>query len=235
MALTHMPLLSYTHIEEIAMATAGQRNNPLWLKMRVGRLTASHFGRVYRASQSKGRYAADDIRKSLWESNDISQCPPVKWGIDHEKDAIEAYKKQTGYEVKETGLWLFPNRYIGASPDGLVYIDGRFSGILEVKCPWRLRYLNNIDTARDVVKELPFLTWPLGLNKTHDYYHQVQGQLAATNAAWCDFVVWCPNNFTVTVRVEPDPIWLSTVFETIQHFYFRSILLECDIHTNSQP
>ena len=229
MALSRMPILTHSHIEETAMATSGQRNNPLWLKSRVGRLTASNFGRVYRASQSNRPYAADDIRKSFWEPNDISSCPPVKWGIDHEKDAIEAYKKQTGYDVKETGLWLFPNGFIGASPDGLVYINGQLSGILEVKCPWRLRYLNNLNTVQDVVKELPFLTWPLGLLRTHDYYHQVQGQLAATKTAWCDFVVWCPNNFIVIVRVDSDPIWERTVFQTIQNYYFSRVLLASDI------
>lgn len=28
-----------------------------------------------------------------------------------------------------------------------------------------------------------------GLNTNHEYYAQVQGQLAITGAAWCDFVV----------------------------------------------
>ena len=32
------------------------------------------------------------------------------------------------------------------------------------------------------------------LDRMHDYYYQVQGQLYITARPWCEFVFWMPNN-----------------------------------------
>lgn len=41
------------------------------------------------------------------------------------------------------------------------------------------------------------------LKKSHNYYYQVQGQLATTQLPWCDFVVWTPHGTTIQ-RIERD-------------------------------
>ena len=220
--------LSRLDIESLAVKTTGQRLNSLWLQMRKGRLTASNFGHVLQASRSGNANTIESIRNDFFVSKDISNCPPVKWGVDHEKQAIDTYQKLTGFQVAETGLWLFPDGYIGASPDGLVYIQGQLTGILEVKCPWRLRSLQ-ANSLEQLVKELPFLSWPLALNHNHDYYHQVQGELFATGAPWCDFVVWSPLNPPIVLRVTPDASWYKTTFAHIKRFYLTRILRPQDL------
>ena len=35
------------------------------------------------------------------------------------------------------------------------------------------------------------------LNRNHDYFYQVMGQLCLTGASWCDFMVWCPEDHFV--------------------------------------
>ena len=216
-----MEPLTQTRIEEIAHLTVGQRDNPLWLEMRKARLTASNFGRVWTASQS-GRANLDTLRSDITGGRDLSRIPAVKWGVDHEQKAIKTYEELTGYRVEETGIWLFPDGHMGASPDGLVRDrEGVLVGILEVKCPWSVR---NLPPETGLYK-LPYIEhYPPALVKKHAYYHQVQGELAATNLPWCDFFVWTPRK-TLTVRVYPDETWKTTTLPSIKSLYLDKVRL----------
>ena len=144
---------SRTEIETIAISTTGQRNNPQWRAMRINRLTASSFGKAISLYYNPDPTQIGHFKLSLTNPRDISNIPPIKWGIDHEKDAIAEYQKLTGYTVKETGLWLFPNGYLAASPDGMVYSGTQLIGILEVKCPWTA-CTRNVKTASELIRNL---------------------------------------------------------------------------------
>ena len=83
-----------------------------------------------------------DLRDELFAPKNLDQVPAIKWGVDHEPVAIDAYQNATGSIVKPTGVWMFHNNLMGASPDGLVFTDPHAAsavGILEVKCPYSMR------------------------------------------------------------------------------------------------
>lgn len=87
--------------------------------------------------------------------------------------------------MQECGLFVsssFP--MLAASPDGLISDDI----VVEVKCPYAAR--NDLISATSV----PYLTvCPTAgylLNKDHQYYFQVQGQLLCTGRKICKFVVF---------------------------------------------
>ena len=88
---------------------------------------------------------------------------------------------------------------MACSPDGLVCIPGTHEpdGLVEIKCPF-LAAEKQL-TAQEVAEILSsFLcrrsseAGSLELNWKHNYFYQVQGQLAITRCPWCDFVVWTP-------------------------------------------
>ena len=214
--------LSKMEVDRIAQATIGQRENPLWHKMREKRLTASCFGRALRAVDKPARL--DAFRNELFAHRDISGIPAIKWGTAHETVAVTAYEKLTGYTVKETGLWLLPNGLLGASPDGLVYEGDRLIGILEIKCPFSMRWIKD-PTDNDFRRCLPY--YGTTLKETHDYYHQVQGELAATGAPWCDFFIWTPHG-SRTIRVLPNDKWCREKLSQLSHFYAKKVLREED-------
>ena len=113
-------------------------------------------------------------------------------GVDHESVAIDAYQHMTGRMVKPTGIWMFHNNIIGASPDGLVFADQHSAsavGILEVKCPYSLRD-TEIGCDSEWQHHLHYLDCNKELKKTHEYYHHIQGAIAAEGVQWCDFVIW---------------------------------------------
>ena len=84
--------------------------------------------------------------------------------------------------------------FLGATPDGSVYDPNELEqpyGYLEVKCPYSVRdrtpeeawsasnFYCNLDSTRK-----------LKLKETHQYFAQVQGQMAIGEHMWCDFVVY---------------------------------------------
>ena len=78
---------------------------------------------------------------------------PIKWGLDNEGKARQAYAeyiRRGGHptiEVINCGFFIHPEEgWFGASPDGIVLdkSDESYKGLLELKCPY---------TKRDVLPE----------------------------------------------------------------------------------
>ena len=91
--------------------------------------------------------------------------------------------------------------YLGTSPNGLVFYDGQVRGCVEIKCPYSARDKSVVDTC-----SMPQFycnkdeNYKITLKLRHNYYYQIQGQLAILNLEWCAFVVW-----TNVERVKRDP------------------------------
>ena len=81
--------------------------------------------------------------------------------------------------------------YLGASPDFLVYdpSSNDVFGFLEIKCL-------QCHSCKDA-KCLKFINGQLKLKKTHEYYFQVMGQMAIAGLKWCDFMVFCKNDWHI--------------------------------------
>lgn len=99
----------------------------------------------------------------------------MKLGHESEPFAIELYSKLTGYEVKHGSYFIsrkFPD-FFGASPDGRVFKENKFIGLLECKrCIYKMK--EEIDI---------------------DHHFQMQHQLFVTEAEWVDYfkVFWETN------------------------------------------
>jgi len=148
-------IITRAEIKRTALETVGQSKNLLWRKLRRNILTASNFGRAYRALVSgKGESLERFIRgwRDQQQKPEYSRqfdtladiVPAIKWALDHELRAIRKYSKLRKIKVSLTGLWLSDDASLGASPDGLVK---RGKGILEVKCPYSCRKLVNWEEA----------------------------------------------------------------------------------------
>ena len=137
-----MDLLTFEEIETVAENTKGQSMNADWRNLRKGKLTSSMFGRVLSVAASPSESNVEKLRADLFTPKKLDYIPAIKWGIAHEAQAITAYAHDSKTIVKPTGIWLYPNGVMGASPDGLVYnsvTERNPAGILEVKCPYSLR------------------------------------------------------------------------------------------------
>ena len=120
---------------------------------------------------------------------DLSQVKAIKWGVEHEKDAISEYEENFG-KVKKNGLFIsrtYP--MFCASPDG---IQGE--KIIEVKCPFSIREyhpfeVDSMDKDRRNKLFYKKVNGQLCLKKSWPYYYQVQFQLFVTGYKLCDFLI----------------------------------------------
>ena len=114
--------------------------------------------------------------------------------------------KKTGFIVEESESIEHPTiPFLSASPDGIVYVEGIRTGVLEIKCPTPPVFMEYVSEIRDndSLKKV---------NKT--YYYQTQAEMMVAGASFCDFTVFNPfmRNQMHIVSIEPD----RQVFEEIK-------------------
>ena len=132
--------------------------------------------------------------------------------------------KLTNAIVKPTGLWLFPNGVMGASPDGLVFAGSHDTdpiGVIEVKCPYSMHDVAiNCDTEWH--SHLKYLDCENRLKSGHQYYHQIQGEMYAVDVLWCDFIIWTPHSILIK-RINRDPHWGRHYLGQLEDFYHEHL------------
>ncbi|KAM7313309.1 uncharacterized protein ISCGN_003184 [Ixodes scapularis] len=213
--------LSPEEARDLERNTRQQRHSQRWKKARLNRLTASRFGCVITRKEwtEKGL-------KNLIEPKDLTRVRAVQYGIRNEsmaKDRYVAVMKNYGHNVsiQPNGLFVDPScPWLGATPDGLVYDPEELSyGILEVKCPHSLK-----DSEPDYAKKQKF-SLVFGendkpqLDRDHDHYAQVVGQMALTGCLWGDYVA-CSEKWIGVDRIRFDQNEWLEMRKKLDSFFF---------------
>lgn len=229
-------ILSPEMILEAAFISSGQRENALWAAIRKLRFTASNFGQIIGAA--KRNRLTESLKKRILSTYNLERRAPIQWGITHERVGVSEYCKAGGVTVLPTGIWLHESGVLGASPDGFVQGDFLKSpivhhqqkdqpptlpAIIEVKCPFTAKDLT-IAEACSSIKDFYLVkdVGGLSLKMTHDYWHQIQGQLFLTRTECCDLVVWTTKDLQI-IRILKDKTWISNI-ATMLDFYFTKFL-----------
>ena len=130
------------------------------------------------------------------------------------------------------GLVLFECGYLGSTPDEIVtQTSERGSvecGVLEVKCPFKYRNSTMDEMIQSELKEKmclnSFYLTKLGqMNTDHPYWHQVQGEMAATNLEWANFTLWTQKDFRI-LRIQKCNNWKIDHLPKLKHFYLNVLL-----------
>lgn len=80
---------------------------------------------------------------------DDFSSPEMQWGTQNEGAARAAYEAVTGHEVSTAGFARVEGKWLGTSPDGLVYTpDGYLSRVCEIKCPSSATHLEYWELAK---------------------------------------------------------------------------------------
>ena len=160
-------------MEEIAQGT------PEWHALRLGKVTASRVADVIAKtksgpSASRAKYAADLIAERLTGTTaERFTNAAMAWGTEQEPAARKTYEFYRDTDVEQVAFVLHPTiDDSGASPDGLVDVDG----LVEIKCPETHTHIETL----------------LGQAVPAKYVTQMQWQMACTGRAWCDFVSYDP-------------------------------------------
>jgi len=150
-----------------------------WLLARCGKITASRVADIIAKtksgySASRGNYLAELVCERLTGvPTDTFKSAAMEWGTAQEPHARAAYEAVGGVLVQEVGFVPHPSiPDAGASPDGLVGVDG----LIEIKCPYTATHIETMLSGK-----IP-----------DRYITQMQWQMACTGSEWCDFVSYDP-------------------------------------------
>lgn len=220
--------LTPERIRQIERETKHQSQTALWFSARRYRLTASMFGKVYKRLPNT---PPDCLVKELLHPLQFS-TKATEWGRQHEPIALNAYVQHqidlghVGLVAVNAGFVVCEEHpFLGASPDA--YINDPSSadqfGLAEVKCPYKYRELSPEDAAMnsDFCSSLCIESGikVLRLKHTHNYYAQIQGQLAITERKWCDFILYTKKGLSVERIMFNADFWMLQLLPKLSEFY----------------
>lgn len=136
----------------------------------------------------------------------------TKW-----KAGNNGFRKDWSVQVHPTGLWLPECGYLGASQDGLL----ESNGIVEVKCSFKYRnsLLSNVLQKSDIIH---YESGSYKVNTTHNYFHQIQGQLYCTNRQYWKLVMYTTVDVAI-VTIHKCPEWVQNI-DILKQFYFEQYI-----------
>lgn len=178
-----------------------EQGSPEWLASRLGRPSASNFGRLITGSGKPSSSAESYINEMIAErltgrSKPFYTNEHMERGNALEPEAREAYEFITDFEVVETGFILHDSEEFGCSPDGLVAEQGG----LELKCPSDSVHVSYLRAGKIPSK----------------YYQQVQGCLWITGREWWDFMSYHPEMPHLLVRAHRNEKYIEAMAEQVE-------------------
>jgi putative phage-type endonuclease len=178
-----------------------EQGSPEWLASRLGRPSASMFGRLVTGSGKPSGSAESYINEMIAErltgrSKPFFTNEHMERGNFLEPEARQAYEFITDFEVVETGFILDDSQEFGCSPDGLVADDGG----LEIKCPSDSVHVSYLRAGKVPAK----------------YYQQVQGCMMITGREWWDFMSYHPEMPHLLVRMKRNEKFIKAMAEQLE-------------------
>ena len=177
-----------------------EQGSDAWLQSRLGRPTASNFGKLItptgKPSTSAEGYINELIaQKITGEIPEFFKSEAMQRGNDLEPSAKALYEFTRDVEVVEVGLCLHDSLECGASPDGLINDDGG----IEIKCPLPHTHVAYLRDGNIPTKYIP----------------QVQGCLWITGRDWWDFMSYNPSMEDLIVRVYRDEAYIKKLADAV--------------------
>ena len=204
-----------------------QASDELWYQQRKCRLTASSFGTV---AKRRSKTPAKNFVMNLLYKDKLIDTPSLRWGREHEDVARQEYAKRNGnIELTLSGLVIDATKgWLACSPDNLATDKQSKHGLLglvEYKCPYSARH----NTVTDAAKSKDFFAstkdGKVTLKRNHNYFFQIQGQMAICKRNWCDFVIWTTKEMTIERIIFDPKLWQETL-PKLEFFYDKAILPE---------
>lgn len=216
----------------IERETVLQSDSSEWLELRRSLLTASNFGRVCKMRPTTG---CESLVKQILYT--VVDCEAMQYGRTNEETARVVLEKEIGENVQKCGIFIdseYP--FLGGSPDGLV----SEIATVEIKCPSSAKDL----TPEDAIKTRKCTFWTVekngeigDINRNHNFYYQIQGQLRVTRRQFCYFTLWTPKGIKIAKVDRDDEFWKEKMFPKLQRFYKDCLLPEIidPRHNRSMP
>ncbi|KAK3921443.1 hypothetical protein KUF71_001223 [Frankliniella fusca] len=213
---------SFEKCLQIAEMTAGQAKNDEWLAQREVRVTGSICYSLKTYIHNKNPNW-DNKYLELYHSN--PHGPDIEHGNQYEDLARDAYVKETGSCVAETGLLVRSELpWLGFSPDGVVLSENRVPlKLLEIKCPKAGKTMSSSLFAE--MNALQVLDKNGNMKVKHRYHGQVQLGLLLLGLEVCDFINYSSlKNDYLPITVKFNAKFAKELGTDICKAYFKHML-----------
>ena len=204
--------------------TVTQSASTLWQLLRSKRITASKFG-----SCAKRISNFENLVKQINPSRHVVTAA-MRRGIEMESHAAAVYAnvaKSGMVNVYPSGLVINPKcPWLGCSPDRKVYdIQAASQG----RNPFGLCEIKVVQEGETDFKNVRYLqvdpfSNEITIKRNHDYYFQVQCQLALTGLEWCDFFCLMNDNKYFCERIYFDKDFFQDSKDKVDMFFFNYFL-----------
>lgn len=175
-----------------------------------GKTAMSYIYGVASERNLRDAVLSDDTVWQMYDEQVSAWSKAIQFGIDWEPEARRLYMKATGFAVEEAESIEHPTiPFLSASPDGIVYVEGIRTGVLEIKCPTPPVFMEYADGIYDNASLKK-------VNKT--YYYQTQAEMMVTGSSFCDFTVFNPfmKKQMHIVSIEPDMQAFEEIKERVE-------------------
>lgn len=196
------------------------QKSKMWRTVRQYRVTGSRCYELY--TYSKNDWETKSM-KYFWPKSFTNKY--VKHGEKFERFAREAFLSITGFKIIECGLVIpHNNKWLGFSPDGVIFENGHPTALLEIKCVFEGSKM----TICDALQTVSYLKRNNGeylLKSKHKYYGQIQLGLSILNLTKCYLILYASfDDSFVTVEVDFDYNFSSKMLSHIKFNYMKNMI-----------
>ena len=188
-----------------------EQGTEAWHTLRLGRATASQFGKILTPKTMALSKQSDDYLNELLcglqlgEPIEHYRNQAMQDGNDYEDRARSYYQFMYG-PVEQVGFVLRDDRFVGCSPDGLCGTDGG----LEIKVPTPTVQMKRIRANLRGDLTLP-----------PEYIPQVQGNMMVCERQCWDWLSFRPDMDPVLLHVERDDEYITKLKAALDMFVER--------------
>lgn len=225
--------ISEQAINSIERRTRSQALSAKWFTFRTGRVTASTLYDVCHTKLESPSLAL--VKRICNPERQKLTVPSVRYGRMKEVEALAKYREvmhelHDSIEFQDAGLFVCKEHlFLAATPDLLVSCTCCGAGVVEVKCPWKVRDGHLEDLLKDENSCVTQCDSELVLKKTHRYYYQVQAQMFVCKVNYADFILWNKNGINVQ-RIPKDDTFIVSQIEKAENFFKKVLLPELVVH-----
>jgi len=170
-----------------------------WFAYRIGKFSASSFKDFFMKDSTAGyRNAIANLvfeRMTGKTAEKLFMNDAMRWGIETEPTARQAYEQSTFSKVHNGGIFILDS-WTCCSPDGTIGNDG----LIEIKCPQPNTQIYYLASGK-----LP-----------DEYFYQVHFQMYVADKKWNDFFSFHPDLKPLKIRVYRDEAVITEIKNKIE-------------------
>lgn len=196
-----------SEVNEISKITLNKEKSKFYVGLRRGRISGSNFKSCCVTTIENPSLTTINY---MLNPRNLENVPSISYQIKNRKKALEQYRRRAifdhdSFTYNQCGLIINPRLpYFIGSPDGIVSCSCHGKGCVAVKCLKILEMGGSFEVLTVKPNNILNRTGDIYvLERSHEFFYQVQLQINLISLNYCDVVLWSPRDILI-ITVESD-------------------------------